>query len=71
MHVGHIWVVDPASGSAHKLLAHTDSIADLALSALDRVGNVVYLPLKRGRNELVFAVTEYTGGWAYWARLDR
>ena len=44
---------------------------DLGLSALDRVGNVLYLPLKRGPNELVFAVTEYTGGWAYWARLDR
>ncbi|MGE5142148.1 MAG: hypothetical protein ACM3OA_01780, partial [Acidobacteriota bacterium] len=44
---------------------------DLGVSAFDRVGNVVYLPLRRGRNELVFAVTEYTGGWAYWARLDR
>ena len=43
---------------------------DLGLSALDRVGSVLYLPLKRGHNELVFAVTEYTGGWAYWARVD-
>jgi hypothetical protein len=43
---------------------------DLGRSALDRVGSVLYLPLQRGRNELVFAVTEYTGGWAYWARLD-
>lgn len=44
--------------------------ADLGLSALDRVGSVLYLPLKQGRNELVFAVTEFTGGWAFWARLD-
>lgn len=43
---------------------------DLGLSALDRVGSVLYLPLKRGPNELVLAVTEYTGGWAYWARID-
>lgn len=43
---------------------------DLGLSALDRVGNALYLPLKQGRNEVVFAVTEFTGGWAFWARLD-
>ena len=42
---------------------------DLGQSALDRVGSVLYVPLKAGKNELVFAVTEYTGGWAYWARL--
>jgi hypothetical protein len=33
-------------------------------------GDAVYLPFKRGRNELVVAVTEYSGGWAFWARLD-
>jgi hypothetical protein len=44
--------------------------ADLGLSALDRVGSALYLPLRQGRNELVFAVTEFTGGWAFWARLD-
>jgi len=33
-------------------------------------GDAVYLPLKRGRNELVFAVIDFTGGWALWARLD-
>ncbi len=43
---------------------------DLGLSALDMVGNALYLPLKQGRNEMVFAVTEFTGGWAFWARLD-
>jgi hypothetical protein len=34
-------------------------------------GDAVYLPLKKGGNEIVFAVTEYSGGWAFWARLDR
>ena len=43
---------------------------DAGASAMDRIGTTVYLPLRAGRNELVFAVTEYTGGWAYWARLE-
>ncbi|HKB37012.1 MAG TPA: hypothetical protein VKD72_11195, partial [Gemmataceae bacterium] len=30
----------------------------------------VYLPLRRGRNELVFAVIQLTGGWAFSARLE-
>lgn len=33
-------------------------------------GDVVYLPLRRGRNELVVAVTEYSGGWGFSARLE-
>jgi tRNA threonylcarbamoyladenosine modification (KEOPS) complex Cgi121 subunit len=33
--------------------------------------DAVDLPLKKGGNEIVFAVTEYSGGWAFWARLDR
>lgn len=41
---------------------------DLAIMA--RTGDAVYLPLERGRNEIVFAVIEYTGGWAFGARLD-
>lgn len=40
------------------------------LGVMSPGGDAVYLPLKRGRNELVVAVTEYTGGWAFWARLD-
>jgi hypothetical protein len=44
--------------------------SDLGLSAMDRVGSALYLPLQQGKNELVFAVTEFTGGWAFWARLD-
>jgi hypothetical protein len=32
-------------------------------------GDAVYLPLQRGRNELVVAVAEYCG-WAFWTRLD-
>ena len=37
---------------------------------MDTRGEAVYLTLRRGRNEIVVAVTEYTGGWAFWARLD-
>jgi hypothetical protein len=40
------------------------------LGVMPTVGDAVYLPLKRGRNEIVFAVIEVTGGWAFWARLD-
>jgi hypothetical protein len=40
------------------------------LGVMARVGDAVYLPLKRGRNELVFAVIECTGGWAFSGRLD-
>jgi hypothetical protein len=35
-----------------------------------RTGDAVYLPLKQGRNQLVFAVIQCTGGWAYSGRLD-
>lgn len=41
------------------------------LGVMDLEGDAVYLPLKKGGNEIVFAVTEYSGGWAVWARLDR
>jgi hypothetical protein len=40
------------------------------LGTMDKYDDAVYLPLVRGRNELVFAVTEYSGGWAFMARLD-
>ncbi len=40
------------------------------MGVMSRGGDAVYLPLKRGPNELVVAVTEYSGGWAFWARLD-
>jgi len=40
------------------------------MGVMSRGGDAVYLPLRRGRNELVVAVTEYSGGWAFWARLD-
>jgi hypothetical protein len=40
------------------------------LGVMARVGDAVYLPLRRGRNELVLAVIQCTGGWAYSARLD-
>ena len=40
------------------------------LGVMARTGDAVYLPLKRGRNQLVFAVIQCTGGWAYSGRLD-
>lgn len=36
----------------------------------DMPGDAVYLPLVKGRNDVVLAVTNYTGGWGFWARLD-
>jgi hypothetical protein len=41
------------------------------LGVMDMEGDAVYLPLKKGKNEIVFAVTEYSGGWAFFGRLDR
>lgn len=40
------------------------------LGVMARAGDAVYLPLKRGRNQVVFAVIQCTGGWAFAARLD-
>lgn len=41
---------------------------DLAIMSV--AGDAVYLPLAQGRNELVVASIELTGGWAFGARLD-
>jgi hypothetical protein len=40
------------------------------LGYMNLLGDAVYLPLKAGRNEIVLAITEYFGGWAFSARLD-
>lgn len=40
------------------------------LGVMAHVGDAIYLPLQRGDNQLVFAVVELTGGWAFSARLD-
>ena len=40
------------------------------LGVMAKTGDAVYLPLRRGRNRLVFAVIECTGGWAFSATLD-
>jgi hypothetical protein len=40
------------------------------LAHMPLAGQSVYLPLKKGKNDLVLAVTEYTGGWAFAARLE-
>ena len=37
---------------------------------MEMQGEAVYLPLEAGDNELVFAVTEYFGGWAFWGKLE-
>lgn len=40
------------------------------LGIMASAGDAVYVPLKQGRNEIVFAVMEVGGGWAFGARLD-
>jgi hypothetical protein len=40
------------------------------LGYMEITGDAVYLPLKAGKNEIVVAVTEFFGGWAFSARLD-
>ena len=37
---------------------------------MDVEHDAVYLPLKRGKNELILAVKEYFGGWGFICRLD-
>lgn len=41
------------------------------LGVMAHIGDTVYLPLRKGPNQLVFAVIEVTGGWAFSGRLDR
>ena len=41
-----------------------------SLGVMSHVGDAVYLPLRQGLNQIVFAVIECTGGWAFSARLD-
>jgi hypothetical protein len=40
------------------------------LGLLETESDVVYLPLKKGPNELLLAVTEYFGGWGFLCRLS-
>ncbi len=49
--------------------AHPSGLNDFGI--WHPLGDAVYLPLKPGRNEIVMAVTEYFGGWAFSARWDR
>jgi hypothetical protein len=48
---------------------HPAGFRDLGIMTL--LGDAVYLPLKPGQNEIVFAVTEFFGGWAFSGRLDQ
>jgi hypothetical protein len=41
-----------------------------SMGILDVENDAVYLPLRKGRNELVLAVAEYFGGWGLAARFD-
>lgn len=41
------------------------------MGVIETNGEAVFLRLKKGRNDIVFAVTEYSGGWGFWAQLDR
>ena len=34
------------------------------------LGDAVYLPLRKGRNEIVYAVTDFFGGWAFSGRVE-
>jgi hypothetical protein len=40
------------------------------LGIMARAGDAVYVPLKKGQNEIVIAVIEIGGGWAFGATLD-
>ena len=40
------------------------------LGIVNAEDDAVYLPLKRGKNELVLAVSELTGGWGFICRFD-
>jgi hypothetical protein len=40
------------------------------MGIVDVENDVVYLPLREGRNEGVMAVAEYFGGWAVIGRFD-
>ena len=44
-------------------------LRDLA-GVMERVGEALYLPLRKGHNEIVLAVTDYFGGWGFWTRLE-
>ncbi len=39
------------------------------LGIIDPESEAVYLPLKKGKNELILAVTEFNGGWGFICRL--
>jgi hypothetical protein len=40
------------------------------LGVMDMNGEAVFIRLRKGRNDVALAVTEYSGGWGFWARLD-
>jgi hypothetical protein len=40
------------------------------LGIMDVEDDAVYLPLKKGRNDIVLGLAEYFGGWGFICRLD-
>jgi hypothetical protein len=48
---------------------HPSGFRDLGYFQL--LGDAVYLPLRAGKNDIVMAVTEYFGGWAFSGRLEQ
>jgi hypothetical protein len=40
------------------------------LGIVNPENDAVYLPLKKGQNEMVLAVSEMTGGWGFICRFD-
>lgn len=45
-------------------------IVQSGLGYMNMIGDGVFVPLQKGPNEVVIAVTDLTGGWGFWARLD-
>lgn len=48
----------------------TDSMRVREMADMNTIGDGIYLPLHKGANDVVLAVTNFTGGWGFWARLD-
>jgi hypothetical protein len=70
MHFGYAnAVVVFVNGKPLYFGANPYGLRDLA-SVMERVGEAVYLPLLKGHNEIVLAVTDYFGGWGFWTRLE-
>lgn len=57
-------------GNGRPLFFGMNPIVQAGLNYMNMIGDGVYVPLHKGANEVVFAVTDITGGWGFWARLN-